>query len=182
MFPNKIIVFTLILLCMVCVLSAPLFLAADQDKSGATATPTPNPNAGGKFDEKSPALAGFLGFVPGLVIHGLGHFYAGRNIEGTCLMLMEGGALYMGYQAYVLGYGAANGLSDNPTQNTTNLNGALTLGLGSVLLFTTSWMYDWLGAPMACSEWNKEQRAKVSLNLVPVDRQSMLVLSWRNKF
>ena len=150
----------------------------------AVATPPPVEQSEKKFDEKSPWLAGFLAVVPGLPIHGLGHYYASKPIEGTACLLLEGASIYMGYQAFTIinAYSSDNGLGDNPAINTGQINKAISLVIGGTLLFTTTWIYDIVGAPMACNVWNKEQRQALSMQLEPQTQGPVLVLNWSGHF
>lgn len=125
---------------------------------------------------KAPGTAIGLATFPGIVVHGSGHFYAGRPITGVLMLLAEAGAVYMAYQ----------GVSDVYTVVDENLNGNLTdieiienlsetekisqgigLAAGGLVLFLSSWFYDMSGAPIVVEMENAKQKkgAKVEAQL-----------------
>ena len=111
-----------------------------------------------EMQKHSKALSVTLAIVPGIVIHGMGHFYAGRPGTGLTLTMLEIGA------GALIGIGASNGLDEAK-----KLQGDATIpdGIGPVtraegmivggtVLFLTTWLYDMLGAPKAVGADNAE--------------------------
>ena len=121
---------------------------------------------------KSPALAGFLGFVPGVAVHGAGHMYAGSWMKGFGLLAVE--AASIGIIAANVSTIQADVDSISKTNNgvPTDLSVPYTkLGIITVssMAFLWSWWDDMAGAPIAVSEYNKiqDQDASASLQLAP---------------
>jgi TM2 domain-containing membrane protein YozV len=109
---------------------------------------------------KSPALAGTLAFIPGVVIHGAGHMYAGSWMKGLGLLAIEG--LTVGVIANNISTGTSDiqALSDATKNNQipTDVSSAyskagiiIVCGMG----FLWSWFDDMAGAPIAATEYNK---------------------------
>ncbi len=86
---------------------------------------------------KSPNTALFYALVPGFVVHGAGHFYAGKTKTGVILLSMgtAGGVMVIGG-----GIGAAFATSGVSTR------GQIVIATGAIL-FIGSWLYDVFVAP-----------------------------------
>jgi TM2 domain-containing membrane protein YozV len=97
---------------------------------------------------KSPWIALGIALVPGAVVHGAGHFYAGRIKTGFLLLGTEvvGASLLFG--AALASFAEAMGGESNPN--------AELWGFGGFLLFVGSWVYDVVGSPIAVKKRNKE--------------------------
>ena len=92
---------------------------------------------------KNPNTALFYAAVPGFLIHGMGHFYATKPVTGTLLLGVEMlGLLFMVRSAFSGFEGASKD------------NEAVDAVIG-VTLFSGSWAYDMIGAPLAVGKENE---------------------------
>ena len=99
--------------------------------------------------QKDPGKALVYALVPGLVVHGAGHFYAGDKTAGW--VLAGGEILGLCLIAYYLG--VRN--EQKPMESTLN-DEAETIGYFGVGLFVGTWIYDVIGAPVAVQRENRE--------------------------
>jgi hypothetical protein len=106
-----------------------------------------------------PGVAISMAIAPGIVLHGSGHFYAGRPLTGSLLLLAEAGSAYMAYRgateiaATAKGYDLEKNLGESGP-----ISRNLGLAVGGVMLFLSSWFYDMTGSPIAAMEQNQEQK------------------------
>ena len=135
-----------------------------------------------KAHHKSPALAGFLGFIPGIAVHGAGHMYAGSWMKGLGLLAVE--AASVGIIAANVSTIQADVDSISKTNNgvPTDLSVPYTkIGILTVCsaAFLWSWFDDMAGAPIAVAEYNKiqDQGATARLQLAPRGDGAQLALS-----
>ncbi len=110
---------------------------------------------------KSPALAGGLAFIPGIVVHGTGHFYAGHWMKGLGLLTIEAASI-------AVIYGQANdAIKAVDAMNANSKNGQISMDvsqaystLGIVMVGTMAFLYSWFddmaGAPIAAKEYNRK--------------------------
>ena len=98
---------------------------------------------------KDPGKALFYALVPGLVVHGVGHFYAGDKTAGW--VLVGGEVLGLCLIAY-----AAGARSDYKPLASDLDDEAETIGVFGVGLFVGTWIYDVIGAPLAVQRENRE--------------------------
>jgi len=108
---------------------------------------------------KDPTKAFLVGFFPGVLIHGYGHFYAEDNLMGTTLLTGEVVSL--------LSIGTGLLFESDPNTFSGGLVGnASTTGsdliVGGALLFGVTWIVDMAHAPTAADDYNHE------FNLEPV--------------
>jgi hypothetical protein len=103
---------------------------------------------------KDPNMAILYAVVPGIVIHGAGHFYAGKRT--TAAILFTSG--FIGGSFVFIG-----GLTGLEKRSPTDI-GYMLIITGAVL-FTGSWTYDLIGAPGAVKKQNQELLKGKSLNL-----------------
>lgn len=136
------------------------FLAATRLAGAAfagDAAVTPPPSVF-EMQKHSKALSVTLAVVPGVVIHGMGHYYAGRAGTGLVLTMLEVGA------GALIGIGASNGLDEfdklqddmkipDGIGTVTRAEGMI---VGGTVLFLTTWLYDLLGAPKAVGADNAD--------------------------
>lgn len=125
---------------------------ADADKAADTDKPT--------VSHKSPGLAGGLAFFPGLVVHGVGHMYAGSWVKGLGLLAMEGAAAGIAAAAIGSGYNDVQKIIDGSKggQIPANVGTAYkTVGISvvSTMVFLWGWFDDMAGAPIAAGEYNR---------------------------
>lgn len=96
---------------------------------------------------KSPTTALIIAIVPGSVVHGAGHFYAGKT--RTAIGLFGAGIVGAGLTLT----GALENIFEGMegSENNDGADAALIIGLG---LFAGSWIYDIIGAPHAVKNQN----------------------------
>ena len=106
---------------------------------------------------KDPNMALLYAVIPGVVIHGSGHFYAGKTTTGAVLL---GCGVVGGYMFFIGALG----------QGIPGESGELgkyedVLWAFGGILFLGSWIYDLVGAPRAVQKENREflQRRNVHL-------------------
>lgn len=112
------------------------------------------------YTPKDPKLAFALGFGPGFLIHGLGHYYIGRNKTGSVLLGCEAISISCIYLGAVNGVG---GQQENANSNSQSL--ANSLFLFSAAIFTITWIYDFSQAPKKAIQINKENQ--ISIQFIP---------------
>jgi len=97
---------------------------------------------------KSPTTAFLIALVPGSVVHGAGHFYAGKPKTGVFLFSME----LIGAGLFYLGALSSFG---EQSENNSSKDGTVVKFFGFAL-FVGSWVADVIGAPKAVKKWNNE--------------------------
>jgi hypothetical protein len=98
---------------------------------------------------KDPGKALLYALLPGLVVHGAGHFYAGDKTAGWALV--GGEVLGLCLIAY-----AAGARSDYKPLSSDLDDEAETIGYFGAGLFVGTWIYDVIGAPLAVQRENRE--------------------------
>lgn len=133
---------------------------------------------------KSPALAGTLGFVPGIALHGVGHMYAGSWIKGLGLLAIEGAAIGVGYSTVNNSVNDIQKIVDGtkngavPTDVGTAYQ-AIGVGLVCSMAFLWTWFDDMAGAPIAAKEYNRladERADQAKIQIAPTGDGAMLAL------
>lgn len=100
-------------------------------------------------NKKRSATAAFLiALVPGSVVHGAGHFYAGKPKTGFVLM----GTEIVGIGLFMVG--AISSLPDNVREGDGEGDGE-TIGFVGFSLFMFSWLYDMINAPLKVKKQNQ---------------------------
>ena len=95
---------------------------------------------------KNPNEALFYAALPGLFIHGAGHFYAGKSVTGAILLSIEIASFGLFYYSIVRGLGEMeSGDSDTPGL----------CSFGALTLFIGSWIYDMIFAPLSVVHQNE---------------------------
>jgi hypothetical protein len=98
---------------------------------------------------KDPGKALLYALVPGLVVHGAGHFYAGEKTAGWVLAGGEIlGLCLIGYAAGVDAGESRSGITSNGNRET--------IGVFGGGLFVGTWIYDVIGAPLAVRRENRK--------------------------
>jgi hypothetical protein len=118
---------------------------------------------------KDPKMAVFYAFIPGIVVHGSGHFYARKTKTGFLLLGAEVvGVSLVGWSAFATAMGGYD-------------PGVELLGFGGLMLFVGSWVYDVVGSPIAVVKTNKNlfQGNHSGLKLQIKDENLKLVVIWR---
>lgn len=93
---------------------------------------------------KSPYMAVFYSVIPGVLVHGSGHFYAGKGGTGTTLLGLEAAG------ALLLYFGSLSAFQGSSHQNDTDAMGYIGLAL-----FAGSWVYDIVGSPIVIVKRNR---------------------------
>lgn len=105
-----------------------------------------------------PGVAAALAFAPGVVVHGSGHFYAGRPFAGWCLVLAEAGSVYLAYRGVSELVAMKNELDSASFTSYSGDSERISRGIGwaagGLVLFLASWFYDMSGAPLAAADAN----------------------------
>jgi hypothetical protein len=119
---------------------------------------------------RDPNYAIFVALVPGAVVHGAGHFYAGKPWTGLILFGSELAGFGLSY------FGALTAMGDGEYSQ----GGAVAVGTGMILFFG-SWVYDAVFAPLSIKRKNEELlREKHSyLRFQIRDGDLKLVTVWR---
>ena len=108
--------------------------------------------------------------VPGLVVHGSGHFYAGKTKTG---MLLLGAEVAGAFLMFLTPAAGSPGLEYNPDWELWQFAGAV--------LFVGSWVYDVARSPLVVKKQNKElhERKQGQLRFRGKDGDLRLELVWR---
>jgi len=107
---------------------------------------------------KDPNKAFLYAVVPGIVVHGAGHFYAGETTTGC--VLVAGEVVSLSLAAYAIGVG----IGESTNGSTSNSNAEI-VGIFAGTLFITTWLYDIVGAPVAVQKYNEELLRKKTVSL-----------------
>ncbi|MDH4222976.1 MAG: hypothetical protein OEV55_05480 [candidate division Zixibacteria bacterium] len=95
---------------------------------------------------KNPNTALFYAAVPGFIVHGVGHFYAGKEKTAALLFVTElAGIALVSYSIYL-------GMGEIESEDTDK---DYFVGLSGLILFAGSWMYDMIGAPKVVKKHNE---------------------------
>jgi hypothetical protein len=111
---------------------------------------------------KDPTKAFLVGFFPGFLIHGYGHFYAEDNLMGTTLLTGEIVSLSSIAVGLVIKSDTktfSGGLLGDPA-NADQVGSNMIIG--GVILFAATWIVDMAHAPTAAEDYNHE------FNLQPI--------------
>ncbi len=120
---------------------------------------------------KSPWVAFGIALVPGSIIHGAGHFYAGRIGTGFVLL----GSEFVGTGLIAVGLvGGIETITGEPREGW-----VIELEAGLVL-FVGSWIYDIIGSPIVVMKSNKDLLARKhgGLKIRIKDGNVKLVTTW----
>lgn len=119
---------------------------------------------------KSPWIAFGIALVPGFVVHGAGHFYAGRIGTGLLLLGTEVVGMSLLVYAAVSSIALAWGGEYDPE--------AELWAIGGLVLFMGSWICDMVGSPLAVKKQNEKllQGKQGNLKFQMKDGQLKLVI------
>jgi hypothetical protein len=106
---------------------------------------------------KDPKMAVFYAIIPGVVVHGSGHFYAGRTKTGLLLLETEVAGTGLVFLAGLAGFAESEG-------GESSIDPEL-WGFAGLLLFVGSWVYDVVMSPIAVKKENQKLLGKKSANL-----------------
>jgi hypothetical protein len=104
-------------------------------------------------NKKSPTVALLLALVPGSLVHGAGHFYAGKVKTGFILL----GTEIVGMS--LLAGGALSGLPGNVKEDRGEM-----MGFIGFSLFIGSWVYDIVESPSEVKKHNEALQRHANLN------------------
>jgi hypothetical protein len=88
-----------------------------------------------------------IGFAPGLIIHGLGHFYAGNNKAGGWLLVSEGISIIFMQYSVARAVGAVE--SENSDTGFSDF-----IGFTGWVMFFGGWIIDFTDAPIGVNKHN----------------------------
>ena len=120
------------------------FTQLTQDSSRVETPDSTQPQQASAMRPKEPYKAFLYALVPGAVLHGAGHFYAGKT--GTGFLLV--GSELVGATLAIAGSGKGWGGGYRTT-------GEVAMELVGGALFFGSWIYDMVGAPLAVHRENR---------------------------
>lgn len=108
-----------------------------------------------------------IAFFPGVIIHGAGHFYAGKPKTGSLLLVGElvgVGCIAAGIVVISLGVFTKVGTlgAADVTEASGLASGLMYVGSG---LFLGTWVYDVVFAPISCLKYS-EQKNDYKINIV----------------
>jgi len=103
---------------------------------------------------KSPWIAFGIALVPGAIIHGAGHFYAGKTTTGFLLLGAEGVGAYLAFLSAIASFPEGEDSADVELW-----------GFVGFVLFAGSWVYDVVMSPIAVKKDNQKLVGKKSTNL-----------------
>jgi len=118
---------------------------------------------------KDPSKAFLYALIPGSVVHGAGHFYAGKTATGFLLLGTElvGAALVLGGTS--TGWGRSS-----PTRE------GFAVSLAGEILFLGSWIYDMVKSPLIVQKQNRLlEKNPVGLQFRMKDMKPKLAVVWR---
>jgi hypothetical protein len=103
---------------------------------------------------KDPKMAVFYAVIPGILVHGAGHFYAEKPKTGLILFGAEAlGLLFL-----------MRGVASEFRENDSDGSGAFE-GITGFTLVLGSWIYDLIGAPLAIERKNQKLLGKKTADL-----------------
>jgi hypothetical protein len=120
---------------------------------------------------KSPYMAVFYSVVPGTVLHGAGHVYAGKTGTGVALFAVE----FVGLVFMSAGAVAHFEKEEMPD------DGRETAAFVGLVMFFGSWVYDLIESPVAVNKRNRAllQQRPANMEIRMMDGQAKLVMVWR---
>jgi hypothetical protein len=110
------------------------------------------------YRKKSPAMAFVYGFFPGFIVHGSGHYYVGDRKTANKLLGIELVTVSVTLTATYIGLVRA--LDEKPE---TSSRTADAVAITGVLVFLTTWVYDFSAAPAKAIELNKKHGYSIQL-------------------
>lgn len=117
---------------------------------------------------KDPFVAAMLAIFPGVIVRGMGHFYAKKYITGGLLIVVTFFGLYFNKIDY---YDASDPyyrkIQDNPPRYIAEIykhKHHELLYYSSRILIFGSWAYDIIGAPIVCIRHNRRLQQKISVS------------------
>jgi TM2 domain-containing membrane protein YozV len=118
---------------------------------------------------KSPYMAAFYSVIPGVLVHGSGHFYAGKEGTGSALLGLEAAGVLLLY------FGSLSAFQGSSHQNDTDAMGYIGLAL-----FAGSWVYDMVGSPIAVVRRNRyiKETEGTQYDFKREPRQLRLTFAW----
>jgi hypothetical protein len=112
-------------------------------------------------EEKSVLVAELIAIFPGLLVHGLGHRYAGDTDTANEILLMEG------YSLLTAGLGGAlYAIGESEDADAVRVAGWIGMGVGGAG-FLGTWLYDLVYTPSAIEEHNRQVREAASCQAGP---------------
>ncbi len=124
--------------------------------------------------KKSPWVALGLALIPGFIIHGIGHFYAGKPLVGSVLLIcgiIGTGLIIVGFIIIAVSGGILTpsiiltvftGTPIGISESVAGIRTAIGLLQIGGILFFGSWAVDIVGAPISCILRNRKIEHEIS--------------------
>jgi hypothetical protein len=104
-----------------------------------------------EFKPKSPVVGELLAIFPGIIIHGMGHRYAGNTDRANEILMFEA------YSLAVVGLGAGLwAIGDSQDADAVRIAGYVGMGVGAIP-FLGTWIYDLVYTPSEVERYNLRQ-------------------------
>jgi len=103
---------------------------------------------------KSERTATYLALFPGILIHGIGHLYAGDRTTGTILFGVE-------ILVFLIAFDKVPGLEPENLWSYDRPNAGHFLSYACLFAFLGSWVYDFIHAGTAARNYNNRMRGKI---------------------
>jgi hypothetical protein len=101
-----------------------------------------------EFKPKSPVVGELLAIFPGIIVHGMGHRYAGNTDRANEILTMEA------YSLAVVGLGAGLwAIGDSQDADAVRIAGYVGMGVGGIP-FIGTWIYDLIYTPSEVERYN----------------------------
>ena len=148
------------------------FTQLTQDSSRVETPDSTQPQQASAMRPKEPYKAFLYALVPGAVVRGAGHFYAGKTGTGAVLLGSELAGAILIYVSIGMSWGHGSTTVE-----------AFPVAFAGVALFLGSWIYDMGGAPLAVHKENQRllQGNRSDLELRMRAEDVSLVLVYRFK-
>jgi hypothetical protein len=124
---------------------------------------------------KDPAMALFYSVIPGLVVHGSGHFYAGKRKTGFLLLGIELLSFAILVDAAMLDW------AESETGAKQWIDPGVPYVIGTVL-FWGSWLYDLFRSPVEVKKRNEELLRSGNIDIEFEIKESLYCLKLAKKF
>ena len=104
-----------------------------------------------EFRPKSPVVGELLAIFPGIIVHGMGHRYAGNTEKANEILAMQG------YSLLPIGLGAGLwAIGESQDADAVKIAGYVGMGVGAIPFFGT-WIYDLVYTPSEVERYNLRQ-------------------------
>jgi hypothetical protein len=112
-----------------------------------------------------------ISFVPGLALHGAGHYYIGEKNTAYLLLGVEA----LSILTYTLALAAGSGNPEGGVSDQTKERSEVVMGIGAAV-FVGTWLYDVVGAQVTLS--HKRRQYGCSLEVIKENNTTYAILSF----